>query len=452
MEISTSQLSKRVFGISWPILLEVTLASLFGMVNMVVLGNYEQGEFASNVNVAAVGLVNGPTVFILTIVQALGVGGTTLIARSFGAKETKRLGIILKHNLLLGMLLSTVCVGASLLFQRNVMTFMGANAETLAASQIYYRFIVVGLWFNCVTALIAASVRGVGETQIPMKINVMANTLNVILAYTLVYGLGFLPELGIVGAGIATFSSNLFSSVMLIYYVTAGKSVIRIRWFEKFKIEWHTLQLILRFGLPSMGEQFILRFSIILYTKIVASLGTSHMAAHQIALNILSLSITPGQALGIAASTLVGQSLGAKEPVLADRYGKQCAKFGLIFGCVMSVVFLLLRGSIGHLYTSNMEVVTLLSIPMFWMALMTPFQLLQLVQVGALRGVGDTVFPMFATGFSVLCIRVALSYLFVKIFGWGLAGAWQAVVCDQMVRSLLITWRYRQGKWQEIQV
>ena len=217
-------------------------------------------------------------------------------------------------------------------------------------------------------------------------------------------------------------------------------------------MEASTFAAIFRFGIPSAGEQVLLRSSLILYTKIVASLGTVVMAAHQIALNILSFSITPGMALGIAASTLVGQSLGARDVALADAYGRKTARFGLYFGLAMSAVFFLGRDVLGQIYTQQADVVSLVAIPLVCMAILTPFQLVQLVQVGALRGVGDTLFPMLSTGFSVFCIRVCLSYILVNYANLGLAGAWIAVIGDQTIRSFLITWRYRQGKWKTIQV
>jgi hypothetical protein len=118
----------------------------------------------------------------------------------------------------------------------------------------------------------------------------------------------------------------------------------------------------------------------------------------------------------------------------------------------MSVVFFLGRDVLGQIYTQQADVISLVAIPLVCMAILTPFQLVQLVQVGALRGVGDTLFPMLSTGFSVFCIRVCLSYILVNYANWGLAGAWIAVIGDQTIRSFLITWRYRQGKWKTIQV
>ena len=446
------QISRQVLNLSWPILLEVTFTSLFGMVNMVVLGQYAGGLYPVDVNVSAVGLSNQPFFFILAVVQALGVGGTTLIARAYGARELHRLGRILKHNLMLGLALSTFFVASVLIFQKVMMDFLGADALTQEAGLIYYRLVMIGLWFNCLAALLSSSIRGVGETQIPMRINVIANAINVTLAFSLVNGYFGLPELGITGAGIATLVANVCSGLGLLFYISSGRSAIQVDWFKDWKLEASTFAAIFRFGIPSAGEQVLLRSSLILYTKIVASLGTVVMAAHQIALNILSFSITPGMALGIAASTLVGQSLGARDVVLADAYGRKTARFGLYFGLAMSAVFFLGRDVLGQIYTQQADVVSLVAIPLVCMAILTPFQLVQLVQVGALRGVGDTLFPMLSTGFSVFCIRVCLSYILVNYANWGLAGAWIAVIGDQTIRSFLITWRYRQGKWKTIQV
>ncbi|WP_164470881.1 MATE family efflux transporter [Vaginisenegalia massiliensis] len=452
MSLIKDPISRQVMHIAWPILVEVTFASLFGMINLIMVGKYEGGSFPSAAYVAAIGMINIPFFFILAFVQSVGVGGTTLLARAFGAQELDRLDPILKHVVLMGLVLVVPLIVFVLSFQLPIMRFLGAQNDAIQASMIYYRLVMVGLFFISLTSMVSAAIRGVGETKAPMRFNLLANGLNIIIGFCLIRGRFFFPELGIVGAGIATLVANIIACGLMFWYVASGKSVIQVNWFKPFKFRLSLAKQILAIGLPSAGEQMILRTGLLLYTQIVASMGTVIMAAHQIALNILSFSFTPGMALGIAASALVGQSLGAGKADMADKFGRRSSFFALLIGLMMGAFFYLLRHEIGYWYNSDPAVIRAVSIPLSLMAITAPFQLPQLTEAGALRGAGDTIFPMISTGFSVIAVRVALSYLFVYYLGWGLWGAWLAVFCDQVVRSMMITIRYQRGKWKTIEI
>lgn len=449
-QYNSKQITKSVIGLSWPVLLDMTLASLFGMVDMIIVGQYNGGATTSAANVAAIGFTNTPMFFSLTMVQAIGVGATALIARAYGAKQHHRLAHILQHAIAMGISIALPLAALGILFQRPIMIFLGAQDDALFAGHYYYKFIMVGFIFNSLNSMVASAVRGVGETKVPMRINIVANLTNIIFDILLVNGWGILPEWGIIGAGIATLMSNLVSSMSILWYVSSGKSVIKLRQ-TSFTFQFDTFKSIIQLGLPSAGEQFFLRVGLMLYTKTVASLGTLTVAAHQIALNVLSLSFTPGMALGMAASALIGQSLGALQPKLADLYGKKATQFALIIGISAGIFFYVVRFHAGLIYSSDAEVVRLVAIPLTWMSITVPFQMTQLTQAGALRGAGDTVFPMISTSISIFS-RVAISYVLVTMLGFGLNGAWQANLVDQLIRSLLITVRYRRGKWQLIKL
>lgn len=450
--LTSRQIYRQVIDLSWPILIEMVMASLFGMINMIVVGKYAGGVFSSSANVSAIGLTTGTVLFALALVQSMGVGGTTLIARAKGAGEYHRLEQLLKHVLVLGVgvLLPLYIFGITA--HRGIMAFLGAESIVYQAGYSYYRLVFTGFIFKSIMALIAAAVRGVGETRISMNTNLLANGLNMVLSLLLVNGCWFFPELGLTGAGIAVLISDFIAMALMIWYVSSGRSSIQVQWFSPIQWNGQTFKNILRFGLPSAGEQFILRGGVILYTRVVASLGTTVLAAHQIGLNIYTLSFTPGVALGVGATALVGQSLGANDHELADRYGTQAAKFGLLIGGFLACFFFGVRNHFGALYSTDPEVIRLTAIPMTLTALVVIFQIPQLTQAGGLRGAGDTTFPMIATGISVVIVRLFSAYIFIDYLHWGLWGAWLAMLADQAVRSGLITWRFRRGHWKSIAI
>ena len=195
-----------------------------------------------------------------------------------------------------------------------------------------------------------------------------------------------------------------------------------------------------------------MRVGIMIFVKVVAGLGTITFAAHQICLSILGLSFTPGQAFGISAASLIGRSLGEGKPDKADEYGKEARRIGSIISSIMAVILFVFGPELVSLYTSNPEIIKKSSNALKIIAIVQPFQSSQLILAGALRGAGDTVWPLVSTFIGIIGIRVVLAYILVSKLGLGLSGAWIAVFVDQFIRWVLIYSRYRTGKWKYIKL
>ncbi len=332
------------------------------------------------------------------------------------------------------------------------MKFMGAANDTLQVGGSYFKIIMVGFIFQSFNMSISAALRGIGETKTPMKINLRANFFNVIGNAVLIYGLFGLPKLGVTGAGISTAISNVIASVFLFRYIIKGKSIIKLDIKKSFKIDKNIIYNLVKIGVPASLEQLVLRAGVLMFVRIVAGLGTVVYASHQISLNILSLSFQPGQAFGIAASSLVGRSIGAKELSKAESYAKETRKIGSLISTFMAIIFFFFGPQIVGLYSKDPRIIQNASIALKIIALVQPFQSSQLILAGALRGAGDTFWPLVATFVGVLLIRVVLAHLLVNIFGYGLAGAWMAVFMDQFVRWFFVYMRFRTGKWKYIKI
>jgi len=207
-----------------------------------------------------------------------------------------------------------------------------------------------------------------------------------------------------------------------------------------------------KIGLPASMEQLAMRIGILAFTRIVASLGTVAYATHQICINILNLSFTPGQAFGISASTLTGRSLGEENPEKAEQYTKSCGRIGAIISALMAIIFFFFGNILASLYTSNKEVVVEATKVLKLVAFIQPFQCSQLVIAGGLRGAGDTVWTLVSTFTGILVIRIICAYIFVVKIGMGLSGAWLAVLVDQFIRWILILIRFRSGRWKYITI
>lgn len=441
-----------VIKIAWPVLIELLLGSLFGMIDMMMLGRIPDQALAA-ASVAAVGMTNQPLFIGLSLVQALNVGGTAMIARYYGAKQNQKMETVLKHVMLLSMIFLAIPLSLlGIAFTDNILNLMGAQPDTLEAGRSYFKIVMVGFIFQSLSMSISAALRGIGDTKTPMKINLKCNFLNVIGNALLIYGLLGFPALGITGAGISTALSQAIACIFLLRYVIKGESIIKLNIISKFKFDKNIMYNLVKIGLPASMEQMVLRIGILLFVRIVAGLGTVVYAAHQIALNILSLSFQPGQAFGIAASSLVGRSLGAKNHEKAEAYAKKTRKIGSLISTFMAVIFFFFGAQLVSLYSPDPLIINSSSGALKIIAFVQPFQSSQLILAGALRGAGDTFWPLVATFMGVLLVRVVLAYIFVIIMGWGLMGAWIAVFIDQFVRWVFVYIRFRTGKWKHVKI
>lgn len=436
--------------IAGPVFIELLMGTLFGMVDMIMLGNFGDNA-TSAAGIASVGITNQLTLIGLSLVQALSIGATAMIARYIGGHREDRVESVVKHIILLTQIfLAIPIVILSISFAPGIMKFLGAQGDTIAIGTIYFRVIMLGFLFQAFNFAIFASLRGVGDTKTPMKINILVNLLNVIGNLVLIYGLLGFPAMGVTGAGISTALSQVIATVLSLRYIFKKDSTIHINLKEKFKIQKDIIYNLIKIGLPASLEQIALRLGVLLFIKIVASLGTVAYATHQIAINILSLSFTPGQAFGIAASTLTGKSLGGNDSLLAEKYIKTCSKIGSLVSAFIAAIFFFFGKAIASLYSNDPQVIEQAGQILKLIAFIQPFQSSSLIVAGGLRGAGDTIFTLVSSFIGILIIRVALAYYFVIVIQTGLIGAWIAILIDQFIRWILVNYRFRTGKWKYV--
>jgi putative MATE family efflux protein len=434
---------REISVIAFPALVELVMSTLFGMVDMIMVGRLTAK------GIAAIGLTNQPVMLLLAVFAAVNVGTTTLVAWKIGAQDYDDARAVTRQAILLNVILGTIISVIGIILARPIVVFMGANQDTLVLATQYLQIIAGGLVFQAVTMSITAALRGVGETRIPMFYNVGTNLLNVFGNYVLIYGkLGF-PQLGVAGAAFSTSIARLIACLIALYIVfCSGKSVIALAFKSNWRINWGIVRKIFSIGLPASAEQFVLQSGLMLFAKTVSGLGTDTFAAHQIGINISGLTWSPSMAFGVTCTTLVGQSLGARNPEKAEQYASIIHKLSMLVACIMGIIFLLFAPLLARLYTSDLYVITMAVMVLRILALSQLGQSTQLTLAGALRGAGDTLYPLYASAFGIWGFRVVTAYVFVSIFHWGLVGAWAAFVLDQYARASVVYFRFRTGQWK----
>ncbi len=443
---------KESINLTLPVFLELLISSLFGVVDMIMVGNSGLVSVTTPA-IAAIGITNQVMLVGIAIAQALSAGGTAIISRYCGAKRGDEIPNVVRHLIILvALFLILPFLLINQVFPESMMKFIGAEKDTITVGLKYFKVITFGFLFQGFNLAIFASMRGAGDTKTPMIINTSVNIVNVILNYILIFGkLGF-KSYGVTGAGIATTISHVLASIVLVKLLLNDKHIVKLNFGKRFNFDKNIMYNLTKIGVPAAIEQAGFRIGVIFFIKIVSGLGTTVYATHQIVSNILSLSFAPGQAFGIAASTLVGRSLGENRIDKAELYVKEINKLAMGAALVYGFIFYFFGPVITGFYTKDTQIIKESIEVMRIVAIIQPFQASTFALAGGLRGAGDTVSTLIITLFGVVAVRIIVAYILINHFGLGLLGAWIAMMCDQTVRWIGITVRYKMGRWKDIKI
>lgn len=452
--VKSKELYQDIIRIAWPSFIELLLTQLASMVDLMMVGsmggkaNPEIGTQA----LAAVGLTTQPKFLLMTAFIAMNTGVTALIARNKGNNDNKQANLVVRQGLLFTFCATILLSILGFLFARPMVIFMGSTEEIVTkwATQ-YLQIQMTGFLSFALTSTITASLRAVGDSKTCMVYNLIANVVNVIFNWLLIYGnLGF-PKLGVAGASLATVIGQIVAFIIAFAVILKGNSFLKLEFKLGFKPNKIILGNMLNIGFPAMIEQLLMRAGMIIFAKTVASLGTTAYATHQVCMNIQALSFMTGQAFAVSATTLMGQSLGKRRTDIAQAYCSRTRKVGLVFSLFLALTFILLGKQIVGLYNSDAEIIEIGGRIMLFVAFLQPFQSSQFIIAGGLRGAGDTRATAIVTFITVLLVRPIVAITLVH-FGLGLYGAWLALATDQIIRSGLVLYRYNSGKWKLIKL
>lgn len=435
-----------VWTLAAPTLIEMFLVSLTGMADMIQVGRIGPAAITS------VGLTNQPMMLLQSIFQALNVGTTALVARFIGMGQPEQASETLKQTLAVTILLGLVISFFAGFCAPYILSFMGAQPDVMEVGIPYFRVVGFGFIFNAIQMAVAAALRGAGDTRTPMVVNLWANLVNIVFNYILIWGKFGFPRWGVFGAGVATTFSRVVAAAWFVAIAVKGEKKLKLDLATSYRLNLNILKRIFAIGVPAAVEQFVMRSGQVMFAKIISSLGTVTYASHQVAMNILSLSFMPGQAFSTASATLVGQYLGAERPDDAERCAYTTRNMGLAVGMLMAAVFLFFGKYISLLYTNDLAVASASAAVLRIYAFAQPAQSTQFILAGGLRGAGDTLYPLYSTALGIWVGRVALGWLLVNVAHLGLIGAWLGMAMDQIARGILISLRFRTGKWKKVKV
>lgn len=434
-----------MWSLAWPVILALVSESLVGLVDMLMVARL--GASA----VAAVG-VGGQIMGAVTVtMMAVGTGTVALVARSVGAGVMKDANQALGQSILAASVLGVVVVIPVILWAEPFVNLFGVAPEVTVEAAVYVRAVMISIAPSSVLFVIGSGLRGAGDTRTPLGIGLVVNVVNVFANWVLIFGkLGF-PALGVLGSALATALSFSIGAVLLSALLAIGR--LRLRVTRRNLIpDLTTMRRILHIGYPSAIEQALMQAGFLLYLVFAARYGTEAVAAYFIGVRILALSFLPGFGFAAAASTLVGQNLGAGSPQRAAGAGWMSTWMSVWFMTAAGILVFLLAEPIAQLFVDDVGVVAGTVWFIYMLGISQPFMAMDFTLGGALRGAGDTRFPLWTMLVAFYAVRLGLSTLAVFVFEASLPWLWAALIADYAVRAALKTWRFRAGTWQSIEV
>lgn len=437
--------------------------TLLGFADMAMVGSL--GAAA----IAAVGLSDMPMMTSMSFFASISVGTTALVARAIGAKKQDEANNVARQSLILSIIMSAIFVVLGLSLAVPIVKLMGAEPDVVPVSASYLRISAWGFPFMVITIVMNGVLRGGGDTKTPMYINGVANIVNIVGNFFLIYQSRtmeiniplfnksislFIPGAGwgVDGAGIATTFSRFVGFIVIMLILIKGGRFVKIDFKERWKIDTQIIKRIFNIGIPAAIEQFLMRFGQLLFSRIVSSLGTVTFAAHRITMTAESLSFNAGFGFALAATTLVGQYLGAEKPKLAEKSGFIAVKMGAILMAIAGVLFFIWPDYFLMIFTRDKEILDMARVCLRIVAISQPFLAAVMGFSGALRGAGDTRRVLVITLTGIWGIRLLFAYVFVVFFKWGLLGAWIAMSLDLIVRGILYFFMFKAGKWKNVKV
>jgi len=435
----------KVLELAMPAVGEQMLNMMVGMVDTFLVGHLGAAALAG------VGLSNQVVMLATAILAAIATGTTALVARHTGAREPAGANRVMHQSYLLGVAVSVVMTMVLFYGARTSMVLLGAQDDVVVLGSTYLRIVALTMIPAALMFIGNAALRGAGDTRSPMNIMAVVNVVNIVVASTLIYGLGPFPALGVTGSALGAALGRTSGCIVVMFMLLRGKAGLRLS-LPALRFDKAQMMRVINVGVPAGMEMLSMRVGMTIFAAVVASLGTAAYAAHQVVMTSESLSFMPGFGFSIAAATLVGQGLGAKDPVRAERHGLIAWRMAVILMSGMGVFFFAIPQIFMTVFTSESGVVSQGVGPLRLIAIGQPLLATTMVLSGALRGAGDTRAPFWVTTLGVWGVRLPLAIYLVNNTPLGLVGVWLTMIVDQLVRSVFFIVRFRSGRWKRIRV
>ncbi|MEQ1675334.1 MAG: MATE family efflux transporter [Chitinophagaceae bacterium] len=431
-----------------PMILELSLESVFAVVDMYFVSHLPNSKNA----MATVGLTESVIALVYTIAIGLSTAATAVVSRRIGEKNPDAAAHAGAQSMLIALMVTVVVSIAGIIFAGDILKVMGAREEVIKEGTSFTRIMLGGSVVIILLFLINGIFRGAGDAAMAMRSLWIASLINIFLCPMLINGYGPFPELGLKGAAIATTIGRGVGVLYQCYHLFSGKRSIKLR-LPHFKWDLPIVKTLFGVAWPATFQFFIQSGSWIILTWLVSNTGsTDASAGYQVAIRNVVFFILPAWGLSNAAATLVGQNLGAQQPLRAEQSVLLTAKYNAAFMALVTVLFVFFASPIISIFTKEPEVHRYGTMALQIIGAGYIFYGIGMVMIQALNGAGDTKTPTWINIFGFWLFQIPLAFVLAKPLGMGPTGAFIAIPVAETVLALAAWYFFKKGKWKEVKV
>lgn len=416
---------KNYLRVGLPAALEGVLMIFLSNADIVMVGMLGTGA------IAAVSIFTQPRMMLLTVARSVAAAVTILIAERYGQERHNSYGDVLKKTMVLLVLVLGLAHIAFFVHLDAILLWMGAQHDYLPDAMVYGLWGLPAVFIASITTLMQAVMFGRGESMTVLSINIQGNVANVILNALLIFGLGPFPALGVLGAALGTVGGTLWSLFLTVR--------VLYRWGIFAQGNCRLTQAYLREFLGVFGgifsEQGFERIGMVIYTRMVAELGTIPYAVHAIAMNFCDFYYSFCNGMGKVSTVLAGHNRDMHRQDEWKCYFWRGMRWSLIFSTGAFLITFFLREEIFGIYSHDAALIPLGSLIIAYVAVVSFPEAYQMVCAGILRASGKTMQVAAYSFVSITILRPIITYIFLYEFYMGLEGAWISLVLDQSMRA-----------------
>ena len=430
--------SSSVWRLAWPTIISNLLFTTVGFMHIKIVAGLGTSAVAA--------VTTGHRVFFLiqAILMGVSVAATALIARSWGAGDVQQAERIHWSAMGLALTLAAALSIPILIAPEAIAGLFGLDqATTLAAAGFIFWLGVFNLG-SAANQMLATGLRATGNVITPLWFLFFSSTLNIVFAYLVAFGKGPFPALGV--AGVALGGSAAAVCVTTLFVTRWWRGKFNLKPIRRATIDWSAARKLVIIGTPSVMEQGLVQLVFLVFFGIVARYGTEAYAAYGIGISLVSFSIVVGFGFSIAAATLVGQQLGAGRPDLAVAAGWRSLRLALVTMITLAAVQVWFAHELASFMISDPEVIHLTVVFIYMLAAALPMMACEITLAGALRGAGDTRFPLKSTFCGMIFGRLIPAWIFLQL---GLSVYWifGVMLFDYSIKAVMLLRRYHSHKW-----
>lgn len=444
-EFTTGSIDRAIVLLSIPMILEMAMESLFAVVDAFFVAKISTDA------VATVGLTESVLTLIYSIAIGLSAAATAVVARRVGEGNRRAAAVAGAQTILIALVLSVLIAVPGFIYAKDILLLMAKDVSVAETGEHFTRLMLTANLPILLLWMLNGIFRGAGDAATAMRALWIANGVNIILDPLLIFGYGPFPEMGVLGAGVATTIGRSIGVLYQLYHLFSVGKIIRIH-LRYLKPRLEIIRRLLLLASGSTGQYLIASASWIFMIYILGQISKEVTAGYTIAIRIIIFTILPSWGMANAAATLVGQNLGAGHPDRAEKSAWRAGFFNMIFmGCVGAIYFTGAPFFIS-LFTEEPATLEAGSMALRIIAAGYVFYGYGMIIAQAINGAGDTRTPSLLNFICFWLIETPLAWLLALHWGWGQAGVYYSIVIAESVLALAAIWVFRRGKWKTVKV